>query len=100
MRLIDADRLLEPKRIGKYYHLPNGDIAIPIIDIEHATSIETIYGYHFNELAFVASLLAKEGVSPTELIRIIWDAERIAEIICKEIKDNFHKAMKGFMEDE
>lgn len=67
-------------------------------DIRRLPSIETIYGYHFNELAFVASILAKEGISPTELIRIIWDAERIAEILCKEIKDNFQKAMKGYME--
>lgn len=42
MRLIDADRLLEPRRIGTYYHLPNGDIAIPLIDIEHAPSIDAV----------------------------------------------------------
>lgn len=40
MRPIDADRLLEERRIQKYYHLPNGDTAIPIIDIEHAPTIE------------------------------------------------------------
>lgn len=40
MRLIDADRLLEDKRIEKYYHLKNGDTAIPIIDIRHAPTIE------------------------------------------------------------
>lgn len=39
MRAIDADRLLEERRIQKYYHLPNGDIAIPIIDIEHAPTV-------------------------------------------------------------
>ena len=40
MRLIDADRLLEDKRIEKYYHLKNGDIAIPLIDIKHAPTIK------------------------------------------------------------
>jgi len=40
MRLIDADRLLSEKMKSKYYHLPNGDIAIPLIDIEHAPTIE------------------------------------------------------------
>ena len=40
MRLIDADRLLTDKMKSKYYHLPNGDIAIPLIDIEHAPTIE------------------------------------------------------------
>lgn len=38
-RLIDADRLLTDRMKSKYYHLPNGDIAIPIIDIEHASTV-------------------------------------------------------------
>ena len=42
MRLIDSDRLLTDKMKSKYYHLQNGDIAIPIIDIEHAPTIEAI----------------------------------------------------------
>ena len=40
MRLIDADRLLEERRMHTYYHLPNGDIAVPIIDIQNAPTIE------------------------------------------------------------
>ena len=40
MRAIDADRLLTNRMKSKYYHLPNGDIAIPIIDIENAPTIE------------------------------------------------------------
>lgn len=40
MRQIDADRLLEERRIHTYYHLPNGDIAIPLIDIKNAPTIE------------------------------------------------------------
>lgn len=39
-RYIDADALLTDRKKSKYYHLPNGDIAIPIIDIEHAPTIE------------------------------------------------------------
>lgn len=38
-RAIDADRLLTDRMKEHYYHLPNGDIAIPIIDIEHAPTI-------------------------------------------------------------
>lgn len=38
-RLIDADRLLTDRMKSKYYHLLNGDIAIPIIDIEHAPTV-------------------------------------------------------------
>lgn len=40
MRLIDADRLLSERMKSKYYHLLNGGTAIPIIDIEHAPTIE------------------------------------------------------------
>ena len=39
-RMIDADALLTDRRKQMYYHLPNGDTAIPIIDIEHAPTIE------------------------------------------------------------
>ena len=40
MRPIDADRLLEEKRMHTYYHLPNGDVAIPIIDIKNAPTVD------------------------------------------------------------
>lgn len=40
MRLIDADALLTERKKSKYYHLPNGDIAIPIIDVEHAPTVK------------------------------------------------------------
>lgn len=40
MRAIDADRLLTDRMKSKYYHLPNGDTAIPIIDIEHAPTVQ------------------------------------------------------------
>ena len=42
MRPIDADRLLTEMMMSKYYHLPNGDIAIPIIDIKHAKTIDAV----------------------------------------------------------
>lgn len=41
-RLIDADRLLTERMKSKYYRLPNGDLAIPLIDIEHAPTIDAI----------------------------------------------------------
>ena len=40
MRLIDADRLLSERMQSKFYHLPNGDTAVPVIDIEHAPTVE------------------------------------------------------------
>lgn len=41
-RLIDADRLLRPQVMSKYYHLANGDIAIPVIDIKHAPPVDAV----------------------------------------------------------
>ena len=38
-RLVDADRLLSEYMKRMYYHLPNGDTAIPIIDVENAPTI-------------------------------------------------------------
>ena len=42
MRLIDADRLIRPEILDKYYHLPNGDTAIPIIDIKNAPTVDAV----------------------------------------------------------
>ena len=42
MRLIDKDRLLTERMKSKYYHLPNGDIAVPLIDIEHAPAVDAV----------------------------------------------------------
>ena len=42
MRQIDADRLLRPDMIRMCYHLPNGDIAMPISDIEHAPTVDAV----------------------------------------------------------
>lgn len=39
-RYIDADKLLRPEILHLYYHLPNGDIAIPIIDIKNAPTAD------------------------------------------------------------
>ena len=39
-RLIDADRLLRPDMLRMCYHLPNGDTAMPIGDIEHAPTVD------------------------------------------------------------
>lgn len=46
MRLIDADRLTRPEIIKMYYYLPNGDVAIPIIDIEHAPTVDAMPVVH------------------------------------------------------
>ena len=38
-RLIDADRLTRAEIMHLWYHLPNGDIACPKVDIDHDPTI-------------------------------------------------------------
>ena len=42
MRPIDADTLLSDRMKTKFYYLPNGDVAIPLIDVEHAPTIDAL----------------------------------------------------------
>lgn len=42
MRLIDADRLLSEPMKNKYYHLKNGDTAVPLIDIKNAPPVDAV----------------------------------------------------------
>ena len=65
MRLIDADKLTRPEILSKYYHLPNGDIAIPIIDIEHASTIDAA--------PVVNGRWMKLSFDNTKLIPVPWD---------------------------
>lgn len=46
MALIDRDRLLTERMKSKYYHLPNGDIAVPLIDIGHAPVVDAVPVVH------------------------------------------------------
>lgn len=41
-RLIDADRLLSEPMKNKYYHLKNGDTAVPLIDIKNAPTVDAV----------------------------------------------------------
>lgn len=65
-RLIDADRLLSDRMKRMYYHLPNGDTAIPIIDIEHAPTIDAVpvrHGEWYGEA---------DGYADGELVYDMW----------------------------
>ena len=61
MRLIDADRLLTDRMKSKYYHLPNGDTAIPIIDIEHAPTIDAVEVVRCKDCIFYEKALSVQG---------------------------------------
>ena len=55
MALIDRDRLLTERMKSKYYHLPNGDIAVPLIDIEHAPVVDAVPVVHGHWIKFGVS---------------------------------------------
>ena len=59
MRLIDADRLLSERMKKMYYHLPNGDTAIPIIDIEHAPTVDADQVKHGEWIGIPFSIVSK-----------------------------------------
>lgn len=65
MRPIDADRLLSDRMKSKYYHLPNGDVAIPLVDIEHAPTvggwISTKDGLPSRNKVYLITLKTSEG---------------------------------------
>lgn len=61
MRLIDSDRLLTDRMKSKYYHLPNGDTAIPITDIEHAPTIDAVKVVRCKGCIFYEKNLSVQG---------------------------------------
>ena len=73
MRLIDADKLLTERKKSKYYHLPNGDIAIPIIDIEHAPTIE-VSEDAISRADAIKAIVAAHGSDSIAEIQRIYDA--------------------------
>ena len=73
MRLIDADKLLDEKKMHLYYHLKNGDVAIPIIDIEHAPTVE-------NREESIEKLGTDYGLTPAGVRHAI---ETYQTIICE-----------------
>ena len=77
MRLIDADALLTERKKSKYYHLPNGDIAIPIIDVEHAPTVQS-------EQRWI-SCSERMPENDNEVLITVWDAE-----------DDYVEVYKGF----
>ena len=91
MRLIDADRLLTNRMKSVYYHLPNGDIAIPIIDIEHAPTVDTV------PLEPLCDWLAERYEPPYALIDI--DKLRIP-IDFRQQKEIWMAALTKWMEEQ
>ena len=54
----------------------------------------TLYGYDIKHLAFVASIMAKKGVSPEEAVAIFRDVNRVIEMMLEDMKEMQENAVK------
>lgn len=54
----------------------------------------TLYGYDIKLLAFIASVMAKEGMSPEEAVTILRDVNRVIEIMLEDMKEMQENALK------
>lgn len=54
----------------------------------------TLYGYDIKHLAFVASIMAKEGMSPEEAAAIFRDVNRVIEMMLEDMKETQKKAQE------
>ena len=54
----------------------------------------TLYGYDIKHLAFVASIMAKKGVSPEEAVTIFRDVNRVIEMMLEDMKEMQENALK------
>ncbi len=90
MRLIDADALLAERKKSVYYHLPNGDIAIPIIDIEHAPTVKPEPQWILcserlpdeKDAGFALKKLGIEKRSEYVLVTVDINGERVTDMAC------------------
>lgn len=57
----------------------------------------TLYGYDIADLAFIAALLQKERISPTELRAILYDVERMSRIVIKDITNTMQREIERQM---
>ena len=54
----------------------------------------TLYGYDIKHLAFVASIMAKEGMSPEEAVTTFRDINRVIEIMLEDMKEMQENVLK------
>lgn len=54
----------------------------------------TLYGYDIKHLAFVASIMAKKGVSPEEAVTIFRDVNRVIEMMLEDMRDGARRTLE------
>ena len=54
----------------------------------------TLYGYDIKHLAFVASIMAKKGLSPEEAVTIFRDVNRVIEMMLEDMRDGARRTLE------
>ena len=96
VRLIDANTLLEKAwdadtRIGFVQVVDVGDV----ID---APTIDHAYGFPLEHLAFIATVMEQEGVTPGEVAGLLRDAGKISEMVV-DVMQTIREAVRRIDDD-
>ena len=89
IRVIDSDKLIKAINDGSYEVNLSAVMALGSV-----VTSPTLYGYDIKVLAFVASIMAKEGVSPEEAVHIFRDINRVVEIMLEDQRDSVRKTFE------
>ena len=97
MRLVDADVLRSWfENHSVYDEFPVGYI-MGLID-EQPTVEPTLYGYKIENLALIARVMQKDGVTPEKAVQIFKDVQTIALKVTDEISGAIERAFEQAME--
>ena len=84
------------KTVKKHYRgIDNDLLEVIAYEMEELPSAQpTLYGYDIKHLAFVATIMAKKGVSPEEAVTIFRDVNRVIEMMLEDMKEMQENALK------
>lgn len=64
--------------------------------LEELPTVEpTLYGYKIEHLAYIATVMEKEGVTAEYAVRTFDDIERVMKMLIVEIQVKFEEALNG-----
>lgn len=70
------------------------DAVAGILNEQMPPAQPTLYGYDIKVLAFVASVMAKEGMSPEEAVTTFRDINRVIEILLEDMRDGARRTLE------
>lgn len=64
--------------------------------LENLPTVEpTLYGYEIKHLAYIATVMQKEGVTAEYAVRTFDDIERVMKMLIEEIQVKFEETLNG-----